>query len=279
MENNSIWNGQAKEDFHLFLYDKNTKMPIAIENIGITHPSPRYSIKRRDNNYFIMEYVVSGKGYLEIDGKKFTLEPGDVYCIEPGYDHKYYSDPSDPFEKIWINFFSDIFKEVFQAFSLHGIFVFKNSGCRQYFENILAVSETSIYSDEICYEVCSFLFLIVTMLAENIQTKKRIPDDVRKIKDILDGALYSSITIEEIADRLFISKMQLTRIFCKYYNQTPYNYLLNQKIQMAKKFLLNSSMSVKNISDKLAFNDPHYFSRIFKKKTGYSPQSYRNNHK
>lgn len=274
-----FWGGVAKEDFHFFLFDKQSNMPISIENIGYTSPNARYCMTRTNNKYFVFEYVVSGKGYLEIDGKTYLVGAGDVYCIQPGYDHTYYADPQDPYEKIWINFFSDFFVDVFKAFGISGTFVFKDCKCVHLFQELQRLSKTSSLSDEICYQICSVLFQIVCLMAESTQEKKRISDVARQTKEMLDNSLYSNITVEEIAEKLHFSKIQISREFYKYYGQTPYNYLLSMKIKMAEKLLLKSSFTVSMISDKLAFTDPHYFSRIFKKKTGVSPSEYRQSQK
>jgi YesN/AraC family two-component response regulator len=50
---------------------------------------------------------------------------------------------------------------------------------------------------------------------------------------------------------------------------------LEKKISFAKKLLVDTSLSVKQISDKLCFSDEYYFSNIFKKKTGQTPSQYR----
>lgn len=279
VENNEaqpFWGEAAKEEFHFFLFDKNSPMPVIIENIGITTPNPKYRISRgKDSDYFVFEYVISGKGYLEINGEKFTLEKGDVYCVEPGYNHTYYSDPANPLEKIWINFFSDIFVQVFKAYGISGKFVFKNCNCLQHFYELKRLASTSNYSDEICYKVSSILFQILCILAESVQEKPHISQTGRDIKKYLDNALFSNITIKQIAERLHLSTTQINREFYKYYRQNPYTYLLNNKINMAKRLLVSSDLNINEISDKLGFNDPHYFSRIFKKKVGISPTDYK----
>lgn len=54
-----------------------------------------------------------------------------------------------------------------------------------------------------------------------------------------------------------------------------YQYLLSQKILIAKKLLLGTNVSITNISEQLGFKSVFYFSRLFKKKVGLSPREYR----
>ena len=65
------------------------------------------------------------------------------------------------------------------------------------------------------------------------------------------------------------------RYFKKNFGTTPYNYLLNRKIEIAKSLLSSSSWPIKNIAYALSFSDEQYFSCAFTKKTGISPKKYR----
>ena len=58
---------------------------------------------------------------------------------------------------------------------------------------------------------------------------------------------------------------------------SPMHYLNYQRIEKAKDFLLSNSMTISNISRLVGFDDPLYFSRVFKKYTGASPQAYYQN--
>jgi transcriptional regulator GlxA family with amidase domain len=64
-------------------------------------------------------------------------------------------------------------------------------------------------------------------------------------------------------------------VFKQHKGITPYQFLLNEKIKIAKALLATTEMSVKSISDKLCFADEHYFSHLFKEKTGLSPLKYK----
>jgi len=121
MKNKNVFYGvKANEDWHFFIFNKKSNMPIVIENIGITHANPKYMIKRENSDLFVFEYVLSGVGYIEINNEIIKVEAGDVYCLEPGMTYCYYSDKNDPLEKIWINFYSDLFVEIFKYFNLTG---------------------------------------------------------------------------------------------------------------------------------------------------------------
>ena len=67
----------------------------------------------------------------------------------------------------------------------------------------------------------------------------------------------------------------MIRIFKKIYGVTPYEYLIELRLQTAKILLKDTNLTIKEIADKLVFFDEHYFSSIFLKKVGVRPGVYR----
>ena len=86
----SSWGPAVGEEFNFLFFDTTTNDPIYIESIGISYPNSNYYIHRETSDFFIFEYVISGKGYIETAGKKYEVKAGDVYCLEPGKGHTYY---------------------------------------------------------------------------------------------------------------------------------------------------------------------------------------------
>ncbi len=123
----SSWGPAVGEEFNFLFFDTTTNDPIYIESIGISYPNSNYYIHRETSDFFIFEYVISGKGYIETAGKKYEVKAGDVYCLEPGKGHTYYSDKKDPYQKIWINMYSNFLGSIFSRFKISGKIVFPNS--------------------------------------------------------------------------------------------------------------------------------------------------------
>ena len=258
-----------------YIYHSQRKVPLTIESFGITFPSPNSHIQRFDARYFILEYIVSGKGYLKVDGKLHTLHANDVYLLEPGSSHEYYADKDDPFKKYWINFKSDVFFHILHEYDLNQIYVFHDTDISEEMTKIFELEKVSLYNDQIYKQASNYLFTIFMKLAEKNQIKAEGSVIAQQILAELDKAIDSSISIDEICDTLFISRSKLIREFKKHYNITPHAYLVNRKIAFSKMLLQNSAHSIKSISNHLGFADEHYFSNIFKQKTGITPSEYR----
>lgn len=273
--NNITYGSTSLEEFVHFSYDNHKQYPIRIESVGITHPDPKYFIERKRSDYFIFEYIKSGKGYLEISGKEYTLTADCIYIIKPGAaKHRYGADKKDPYEKIWINFFSDFFTDILNAFGLLEEVVFENTNCGELFEQLITLGKEHSDNDEIYLTASEILFKIVLNLVKSHQQKLLSPT-ANIIKECLDRSLYRKITIEDLAQEINISKSQMCREFKKYFSTTPYQYLIDKRINIAKNLLTRTTLSIKEISNTLCFVDEYYFSNAFKKKIGISPRAYR----
>ena len=68
----------------------------------------------------------------------------------------------------------------------------------------------------------------------------------------------------------------MLRFSKKHTGKSPNEYIIELRLQFAKNLLDNTNMSIKQISERVGYSDQYFFSRIFKKYLGISPQSYRN---
>lgn len=258
-----------------YIYHSKQKVPLSVECFGITYPNPNFHIYRKDATYFILEYIISGKGYLIVDEKKHALQANDVYLLEPGSTHEYYADKDDPFKKIWINFKSDIFFMLLNEYDLKQTYVFHDTDIMEEMSNILALEKVSVYNDHIYKAASKYLFNIFMQLAQKNKIVQKESPTAQRILAELDKAIDSNISIEDICNTLFISRSKMIREFKKHYHTTPHAYLLDRKISFAKMLLQNSRHSIKAIAAHLSFADEKYFANVFKSKTGMTPSQYR----
>ncbi|MEO1418638.1 MAG: AraC family transcriptional regulator [Bacteroidota bacterium] len=100
-------------------------------------------------------------------------------------------------------------------------------------------------------------------LERAIQTKKYI-----------DTCFDQAINLELLARRQFTSKYHLIRVFKKYYGTTPRQYLIQTRVEQAKK-MLRSGQSVSDTCYAIGFESIHSFSKLFKSKVGIPPSIYR----
>ncbi len=90
--------------------------------------------------------------------------------------------------------------------------------------------------------------------------------------------LEKDITVSELARLCGISAKYFTKLFSTYYNFTPKQYVINLKLDYARRLLLSEpDMTVQQISEKCHFSNVCYFSRLFSEHVGRPPSEYRKN--
>lgn len=139
----------------------------------------------------------------------------------------------------------------------------------------------------------SFTPIILRMLSETIvmdtlsslcqtERKKTVPmEDVRfetAVQFIKDN-IFNKIDSSDVSRKTYLSQRQLDRIFQKKLSVSVTEFMLEQKCETAKQLLASTTLPLKDISEKLKFSTPSYFSFFFKKRVGISPQAFRDNNK
>ncbi len=95
------------------------------------------------------------------------------------------------------------------------------------------------------------------------------------LKNMIELHLFSNLSIEELAKLSNLSLSSFKRQFKTEFNDSPNNYIITKRIEKAKELLNITDMPVSGIAYEIGFNDPLYFTRMFKKKVGTSPTRYR----
>lgn len=120
------------------------------------------------------------------------------------------------------------------------------------------------------YSLSSFGFQIILTLFKciNAGKSKNYPLIISSALEIIDTEYAFLLGIDDLADRLSVSKNHLVREFTKHLKISPGKYLTNVRIENAKFLLLDSSLNLDYIATATGFSCANYFSKVFKKTTG-----------
>jgi AraC-like DNA-binding protein len=109
--------------------------------------------------------------------------------------------------------------------------------------------------------------------APEVYADRRIGEIVRYINDH-----FAEIEdIEEVAERFYVSKYHLCRIFNKSLGLPLISYLNTIKIRAAAELMQNEKLNLTEIATRSGFNSSSYFCKVFKAEKGVSPTVYRKN--
>jgi two-component system response regulator YesN len=132
-----------------------------------------------------------------------------------------------------------------------------------------------IHSREVFYEKLKALFNAVIEFRDS-RTGGRYQSVILKAKEYIDRHYASQdISLHTVASYVGISPNHLSTVFSQERGENFIEYLTRVRIDKAKQLLENTAMKNADIAYEAGFNDPHYFSFIFKKNTGLSPREYR----
>ena len=266
-------------------YAPQTKLPFYLEMAGISYCDGTYRMKRQDSAETVIEYVVEGRGYLNVNGENYAATAGDVYILRKKTTHTYWSDARYPWVKIFFNIRGSLAERILDEYQLGGTgrVVLGADGLEQDFRDMLESLMDSTVGQTERFDKATVDFLRIIIKLTNMQRAAGMhKDDLMSVEKEMN-TLIEYITMnprrivsnQELADAIFRSKDYVIKRFFANFGVTPYDYQIQQKIFSAKNMLANMNLSVKEIADSLGYDDQHYFSYMFKKRCGMSPTQYR----
>ena len=247
---------------------------------GVTMPNPRYRIDycAPQARYYVFEYVHTGRGWIESGGKRIGVGAGDFYFYHKNATVVYGADPQDPYEKMWLNVGGRLADALCTAYGMPDSLLIRHVNVEAQMTRIhrLLAHTSSATAEQDMQSLALLLHeLIAAVMQPHIASSPAQPSMAYTVKAILDDAVYTPLSLEDIAARVYLSKTHIIRIFRAEYGTTPINYLLERRIETAKSLLNASQMTVGEIAEMLQFNDSQHFSHCFKRRTGVSPTDYR----
>lgn len=248
-----------------------------VEMTGVTYPDKAYHIVREKSDLYCLEYVIAGRGCVQCAGQRFFPQAGDVYLLPPGVRHDYRALPEEPFEKIWMNIRGSLCDSLYGEYRLAGRYHFQACPIYPLFRSFLSLCEEDRGDGRrIAQRGALLVHAIFSALAEH-GAAGAAPERTyaRQARDYIDLHVTENLRLRTVAAAIGISPSQMNRSFVRAYGVTPYRYFLSRRIDLACALLRNTGLQVREIADQLHFADEHYFSSLFREKTGDSPRAYR----
>lgn len=100
-------------------------------------------------------------------------------------------------------------------------------------------------------------------------------DTIEFIKTYIHQHIDSDLSLNTLAQLVYLNPTYFSRLFKNATGVTLTEYLLQVRIETAKKLLLKPGKKIQDVTSAVGIDSPTYFARIFKKATGYTPQEYR----
>ncbi|PCJ61922.1 MAG: AraC family transcriptional regulator [Planctomycetota bacterium] len=250
----------------------------------IDHPAP-YNFNWEQGRVFEdyqLIYLSRGGGYFESsscplkkvnEGTFFMLFPHEWHRYKPlketGWDELFVGFQGEYIDNLMSKSFFKKENPVIQAGfdddivkTYHNIFNMLNK-------------EPSGYQQRVAAEIMVLLARISSLIKGKSTGSSYVEEKIKKAKMLIIQNCEQDVDLEELSNEIGMGYEHFRRSFKKITGLSPYQYHLELKISRAKEMLWQTNLSIKLISSQLSFENQYYFSRIFKKKTGYTPSEYK----
>ncbi|SFR69833.1 AraC family transcriptional regulator [Anaeromicropila populeti] len=243
------------------------------------------------HDHIEMDFILSGTGKYHIDGKYYTVREGDLIILNPGVKHQsLVSDSHNPVTEFFIGF-SDIY---FTGYSKNyfplvdeDIILHTTGELRQRLFKICASmsAENAVYREGRYFMLKSYLMQILLLLireqTEPVEIKTGCSFDstnkkyvVEQIITYFEDHYNEKISLDQIAENMYLSPFYISRIFKSETGNAPIRYLISIRLEKAKELLeAGWEGSIQEVAAEVGYDDAYYFSKLFKKKYGVSPSS------
>lgn len=248
---------------------------ILFQMCGTTYPNRNYLINRPTSTVSCLETVRSGKGTVILDGREYHLSAGDTYLLPEGHSHRYFSDRTDPWEKVWVNFSGVFSRSLLHLWGLDNTCVFRGLDLSPL---LLQLQTCAADGDPIpaaarCTGIMTEAF---TRMAASLTVHPDLPlTPAQEMRRYIDRHITEPLRTEQLATLVGRSVSQAQRLFTAAYHVSLYRYVLDAKLALACRLLRETGMTVREVAAYLSFEDEFYFSGLFRRKIGISPSHYR----
>jgi len=250
------------------------------------YPKARYHYRDRINgapeDHLMM--CLDGHGYVVVNDKKSHLRAGELLIIPRNCRHTYWAAEDDPWSIYWMHFRGEdssyyvdriphVAEPVVYDQSTRDEAVRLFHDCLETLEDGYALP-TLVYAAQSAKHILSvLLFRNAALPMKQSSISHRLDCDA--IIEYMRSRLHESVRLEEFARHAGLSVSYFSELFREQVHQSPLSYFTQLKIRAACRLLDLSGKPVKVVAMETGYSDPYYFSRVFKKVMGISPEKYR----
>ena len=228
-------------------------------------------------------YIVSGKGHFYFHGEDRVVYAGRMVLIQPRQEQRYEYFGEDKPEVYWVHFTGSDVKNILRSYSIpmdDPIFYSGASSTYSYLfkEMIHELQNCKTGYEDLLAMYLRQIFLLVqrTRQEERPTVSTYIQEEMEFARRYFNEHYNEPISIQEYAESRNMSVCYFQRNFKQIVKHTPMQYLLTIRVNNAASLLETTDYSMAEIAAIIGYEDPLYFSRLFRKIKGVSPRDYRN---
>jgi len=251
-----------------------------IQSAGYFKTRKGYYTRREGFKSILLLYTLRGKGSAEYRGRRYELNPGQLFVINC-YDYQeYYTSSDEGWEIKWVHFFGSNSEEYFNAiYDNYGPVIDIGSEIVDYIDMVMDMMERGdrqfeIKASNIVVNMLTRILLEASSNSGCCESRSQ-HRQIREAISFIEANYNSNITVQDMAEKACYSLYHFIRVFKKTTDYSPYEYLVKYRINKAKALLDSTDKTIEEISHIVGFDSVSNFVRTFRQLEDMTPLKYR----
>jgi len=253
-----------------------------------SYPNASHHYRERPSgcDEHILILCTHGEGWFEMAGRRQMLAAHQAVVIPRRTPHRYGASEQNPWSIAWVHFSGDEADYYCSCLPVNGGVIPLSSKCEREVVGQFRAAYSAIARDYtvatliVLAQILRYLLSILFFRNGSYSPHFRIANerDLRSTVTYMTEQGSTALTLAELARHAGLSERTFTRHFHQQIGMAPMHYVIQQRIRKACQWLAGTSLTVSEIALQSGYDDPYYFSRLFRKETGQSPKQYRAQH-
>lgn len=279
MYTNSAYLHHSRVDF------KDKSRPLIVGSCGTYRLSSRPELstyRPRGRIDYQLIYVASGKAHFYFEDREELVTAGHMVLYRPREVQKYVYYGTDQTEVYWVHFTGSDVKNILRQYGISDNMHIFYCGALLEYQSLfrLMIQELQMCREDYQELLAMMLRHILILIHRQMNNVKKadsgfMTEEIDLAVSYFNEYYNTDICIEEYAASRHMSTSWFIRNFRKYTGFTPMQYILEIRISNAESLLEATEYNITEISRIVGYENPLYFSRLFKKSKGLSPSEYR----
>lgn len=271
---------ESRSTWHILTPNNSLQgLPFTVTESGHFYAGGGYYTERNSKKQYYLVYTLSGCGHLRYEGQELLLPKDTAALIYCDHYHFYKTVSDEGWEHMWVHFNgagAETYSQLINDGALSAVTIKNRMEFERNFELLLSISGVLDITKSVKLSMCvSNLLSVMALDRQGVVRDTRHVPDIRRAAAFIREHYQSPITLDDMTREIHLSKYYFVKLFRQYAGMTPYEYLLNYRIDRAKSLLRNTDSPVSRIAEEVGFFNENNFIRQFKAITGYTPLSYR----
>ena len=268
------------ESSRLFFLDPDESEDFTVVFGGFERCRTDYQIDRQDFPWYVLEFVNRGNGTLYLGDARHELHPGSFFIYGPSLPHRIESAPGNPLGKYFVGFTGRGVQPFFDRYGIQPGMVarcMKGEPVRRAFDTLI---DRGVRKSRLARPLCSLVTRQLLLMCRDdagdaVNTDSPAFGVYTRAREFIEAGFLRINTLEAVAKGCGVEAPYLCRLFARYHDESPYQFLTRLRMDHASRLLLEEGASVKSVSEAMGFKDAFHFSRVFKAVHHVPPSRFR----